>query len=128
MTQRVTPKLDYEPPPRPHKPAAKPDKFWSPKKWKLYLFAGWVACASFWLPVAYERTHMQFAVDTYSLYWHYERQVQEGRNPTYARRGYQKAEAKLKDADPYIFQFLITGIFSPLLILAGGAWLLRNAK
>lgn len=131
MTQRVTPKLDYEHPYRPRKPEGPPpppEKFWSPRKWKLYLLAGWCACTAFWVPISYERTHMQFAVDAYKLYWHYETQVQTGRNPTYARRGYKKAVDRLEDADPYLMQFLLSGILSPLLILGGGAWLLRKAK
>ena len=129
MTQRVTPKLDYEPPHRAQKPAPrKPEKFWSPKNWKLYLFAGWLACFAFWMPVAYERSHMEFVADTYSLYWHYEKQVQGGHNRDYARRGYKKAEARLREADEFIFQFMVTGFVWPLMILAAGGWLLRKAK
>ena len=128
MTQRVTPKIDYEPPRRAAPPPRKPEKFWSPKKWKLYLFAAWFACAAFWLPIAAEKSHMSHVYDTYSLYWHYEKQVQRGYNRDYARRGYQKAEARLRDVDQYIFQFLVTGFVWPLMILAAGGWLLRKAK
>ena len=113
---------------RPRPPPRKPPPFWSARKWKLYLFALWLAGTAFWLPVAAERSHMGFVADTYSLYWHYEKSIQDGGSTRYTRTGFRKAEEKLRDADRYIFSFIVTGIVWPLLVLAGGAWLLRKAK
>jgi hypothetical protein len=126
--QRVTPTLDYVPRRRMAPPPPRPEGFWSPRKWKLYLLAVWVAGTAFWVPVCAERNHMSYVWDTYSLYWHYEKAIINSTDRTYVRKGYTKAEAQLSTADPYLWTFFFQGIAAPLMLLAGGAWLLRNAR
>lgn len=125
---KIEPKLDYEPPSRP--PAARPgrDSFWSPRKWKLYLLAAWAAATSFWIPVAAQRHHMDYVVESYRTYHYYENALLNAADRTYLRQGYRRAEAQLTAIEPYLWAFLLEGIAAPLLILFGGAWLLRNAK
>ena len=107
--------------------AHKTDGLWSPRKWKLYLLALWCAGTAFWVPIAYDRTEMGLAWDAYSTYSYYENKIQTQPPNVYTRQGYMKAEAYLEQVDPYIWSFLMTGVAAPLLLLMGGAWLLRNA-
>lgn len=128
MNNRITPKLDYEPRTR-SRPAKKPEKFWSPRKWKFYLFLLWLGGTGFWLPVAAERSHMGYVWESYSIYWHYENMLQSGApHRDHTRQNWKRAEAQLRNADPYIFSFLLTGLLPPLFLLFGGMWLLRNTK
>lgn len=120
-------------PPGANPPAAKPagrpgSGLWSPRKWKLYLLAIWFAVTAFWMPVAYDCYNMPAAMSVYRLYGYYEQQVQDGGNPEYARRGYQKAMRQLDEVESYVSTFILNAVLLPLVILAGGAWLLRKAK
>lgn len=128
MNGKVTPKLDYEPPPRPKAPPRPREKFWSPRKWKLYLLALWAAGTAFWIPVAAQNNHMDYVAESYRTYWRYEKAIATTTDRTYLRQGYRRATAQLETADPYLWSFLWQGIAIPLLLLGGGAWLLRNAR
>jgi hypothetical protein len=108
--------------------SAKPPRIWSPKKWKLYLLAAWFAGAAFWIPVAYDRYHMEQVMESYRLLGFYQDQMIQGYNRDYMRRGYQRAGKLVDDNQQYMLIFLFNGFLVPLILLGGGAWLLRNAK